>query len=506
MPDNGSGGYSRVAGSTQWQDARNAGDKIFADDHDTHDEDIATALTNRICKDGQTSTTARIPFASGISIPNGTAASPSICGTVAANANTGIYFPGSDNIAIAVDGTKIVDVTATQVSITGILAATSPIRAPDGSVGTPGFAFTGDTDNGAYRIGANNWALSAGGTKVLDFTTTVVTAPVTLLITGAQSIVQSTSSAAFAVGAAGGTNPAFRVNNSVASQATGILVTGRAAAAGADISVLSSAADENLRINALGTGTLTLQSTATGGITLTTAVTASSTLNAVGNFSVNTNKFNVTASSGDTTVAGTLGVTGIASFTAAIRAANGTQGAPSISFTNDTDNGLFYTGTANTWQQVAGGAVITTLTATSFDINQDFSVGSTSFTVVKTNGNTAVGGTLNVTGQATLSSQCDITGNLSVSTTFSVTAASGNLSSQGQGQFNTNDATPAGGSTSIRITVGSAAVGFYVGSGAPSVSAAKGSIYSRTDATTATTRFYINTDGGTSWTNFTTAA
>lgn len=40
----------------------------------------------------------------------------------------------------------------------------------------------------------------------------------------------------------------------------------------------------------------------------------SSTLNADGNFSVNTNKFNVTASSGDTTVAGTLGVTGAATF------------------------------------------------------------------------------------------------------------------------------------------------------------------------------------------------
>lgn len=40
----------------------------------------------------------------------------------------------------------------------------------------------------------------------------------------------------------------------------------------------------------------------------------SSTLNADGNFSVATNKFNVTATTGDTTVAGTLGVTGTATF------------------------------------------------------------------------------------------------------------------------------------------------------------------------------------------------
>lgn len=40
-----------------------------------------------------------------------------------------------------------------------------------------------------------------------------------------------------------------------------------------------------------------------------TTLSLSSTLAATGNFSINTNKFNVTASSGNTTVAGTLGVT-----------------------------------------------------------------------------------------------------------------------------------------------------------------------------------------------------
>lgn len=66
--------------------------------------------------------------------------------------------------------------------------------------------------------------------------------------------------------------------------------------------------------------------------------------------------------------------------------------------------------------------------------------------------------------------------------------------------------TPAGGSAGAAVYIGTAAVGFYIGTGAPTVSAAKGSIYSRTDATTTTTRLYINTDGATTWTNFTTAA
>lgn len=46
----------------------------------------------------------------------------------------------------------------------------------------------------------------------------------------------------------------------------------------------------------------------------------------------------------------------------------------------------------------------------------------------------------------------------------------------------------------------------YWGSGAPSASAAKGSLYIRTDGSSTSTRMYINTDGATTWTNVTTAA
>lgn len=68
-------------------------------------------------------------------------------------------------------------------------------------------------------------------------------------------------------------------------------------------------------------------------------------------------------------------------------------------------------------------------------------------------------------------------------------------------------ATPAGGSTSVRLVFGTTAgFGIYVGSGAPSVSAAQGSLYLRSDGSSASTRAYINTDGGTTWTAITTAA
>jgi hypothetical protein len=68
-------------------------------------------------------------------------------------------------------------------------------------------------------------------------------------------------------------------------------------------------------------------------------------------------------------------------------------------------------------------------------------------------------------------------------------------------------ATPAGGSTAARLLFGTTAgFGIYYGSGAPSVSAAKGSLYLRSDGSGTTNRMYVNTDGGTTWTAVTTSA
>jgi hypothetical protein len=68
-------------------------------------------------------------------------------------------------------------------------------------------------------------------------------------------------------------------------------------------------------------------------------------------------------------------------------------------------------------------------------------------------------------------------------------------------------ATPAGGSTSARMLFGTTSgFGLYYGSGAPTVSAAQGSLYLRSDGSSTSTRLYVNTNGSTTWTNVTTAA
>lgn len=70
-----------------------------------------------------------------------------------------------------------------------------------------------------------------------------------------------------------------------------------------------------------------------------------------------------------------------------------------------------------------------------------------------------------------------------------------------------NTAIPAGGTAGSGFRVSSTAnFGVFFGSGAPTLSAAKGSLYLRSDGTTTNDRAYINTNGTTTWTALTTAA
>lgn len=67
-------------------------------------------------------------------------------------------------------------------------------------------------------------------------------------------------------------------------------------------------------------------------------------------------------------------------------------------------------------------------------------------------------------------------------------------------------AIPAGGTAGTGFKFSSATnFGIFYGSGVPTLSAAKGSLYLRSDGTSNSTRMYVNTDGATAWTAVTTA-
>ncbi len=59
MPFTGSGSFTRLR---NWQADAAAGIKIKADFHDSEDDNFASGLSNVICKDGQSTITADIPF------------------------------------------------------------------------------------------------------------------------------------------------------------------------------------------------------------------------------------------------------------------------------------------------------------------------------------------------------------------------------------------------------------------------------------------------------------
>jgi hypothetical protein len=64
----------------------------------------------------------------------------------------------------------------------------------------------------------------------------------------------------------------------------------------------------------------------------------------------------------------------------------------------------------------------------------------------------------------------------------------------------------AGGAAAFTGTNVAAGMGVYMGSGAPTIAAAKGSLYLRSDGSGTGDRAYINTNGSTTWTALTTAA
>ena len=81
------------------------------------------------------------------------------------------------------------------------------------------------------------------------------------------------------------------------------------------------------------------------------------------------------------------------------------------------------------------------------------------------------------------------------------------VSAVGAATILSGTAVPAGGTTGAGYKFSSTAnLGVFFGSGVPTLTAAQGSLYLRTDGSSTSTRMYVNTNGSTTWTAVTTAA
>lgn len=224
----------------------------------------------------------------------------------------------------------------------------------------------------------------------------------------------STDTAALAVGANGATNPVLQVDAGTASVATGLKVTGAAAASGVALDVVSSGTNENLTIDAKGSGTISLNTTGTGTVVARRALAA--------------------------------WVASTSAFTA------GRNGSTNPALQVDTNTASSATGIKITAAAAAGGVAVAAISSGS---NENLTIDSK--------------GTGTIT-------------------------------------FQTGTAVPAGGAAAAAVRIGTSGPGVFVGSGAPTVTAPQGSLYLRTDGSSTSTRAYINTDSGTTWTAITTAA
>jgi hypothetical protein len=169
--------------------------------------DLATGLSTAITKDGQTTTTARIPFAAGISSTLTTDSTSTTTGSIITAGGVGIvknlYVGANTNIAgtlgvtgvatfsaapiyssltassaVATDASKnLVSVTNTGTGnnvlatsptlvtpVLGVASATS-ITVDAGAVGTPSITTTGDTNTGIFFPAADTIAFAEGGVE-----------------------------------------------------------------------------------------------------------------------------------------------------------------------------------------------------------------------------------------------------------------------------------------------------------------------------------------------------
>lgn len=135
-----------------------------------------------------------------------------------------------------------------------------------------------------------------------------------------------------------------------------------------------------------------------------------------------------------------------------------------------------------------------------------------------TGGNILTAGLVSATGNITggnVLGGANVNASLFTGTTISVAAnitggnilSSAVISAVGNARILSGTAVPAGGTAGAGYRMSSVTdFGIFFGSGAPTLSAAQGSLYMRTDGSATSDRMYVNTDGATAWTPVITAS
>jgi hypothetical protein len=171
-------------------------------------------------------------------------------------------------------GTGVATALATNVGLSG-----SPV-VNGGALGTPssatltnatGVQISAITGLGTGVATALGNSVTGSGGIVLATSPTLVTptlgaASGTSLALSSTETITSSSATALTVGLNGATNPAFQIDSSTASQASGLKLVGAATAGTVQLLAIDSGASTNLDIEAKGAGALSIAASSTGGV------------------------------------------------------------------------------------------------------------------------------------------------------------------------------------------------------------------------------------------------
>lgn len=188
---------------------------------------------------------------------------------------SGTYGTVTFSFEGAIDGTNVFPIAAFSEVDQTIVAGTSTISPTDNTTRTwilpcAGLSVVG-VNVTAVGSGTATFTFTSGsyvGQPIVATTNTNNTTSGNQGVTGTLTVTSSNASA-LTVGLNGATNPAFQVDASTGSSATGIKVKSAAAGGGVAVSVVSSGTNENVKYDAKGSGTVSIGSVSTGNVLLT---------------------------------------------------------------------------------------------------------------------------------------------------------------------------------------------------------------------------------------------
>lgn len=244
------------------------------------------------------------------------------------NANNQIWYNALTNYVVFKDVAATISVSHT---------FTAAQKFADGAVGTPGITFTNDLDCGLYRIGTNNIGVAVNGAKVLDVATTGLGVTGTLSATAGLTIggaLTGATTGAFSSNVTIGGTLGAGVTTLSGSATTMLTLTSSAVSTGVvldNTNGLSRGGFVQFKQNGTVAGLISTSGAVQGTTASNIALFAETGnqielyTNGSATLKASLNTSGVWAVVGNSTVGGTFGVTGVSSFGSDILLTGGAQ-------------------------------------------------------------------------------------------------------------------------------------------------------------------------------------